>query len=109
MTPALSRVSADLLRHLSRREWFGRIGSGFAGLALGTLLAEERARSEPSSGSAHYPARTRAVIQLFQHGGPSHMDTLDPKPELNRQNGQPMPKYFTDLVKITAHGNLLGT
>jgi hypothetical protein len=37
------------------------------------------------------------------------MDLLDPKPELNRRHGQPMPSYFTDLVRITAHGNLLGS
>jgi hypothetical protein len=37
------------------------------------------------------------------------MDILDPKPELNRRHGQPMPKYFTDLVKISSHGNLLGS
>src|SRR6185503_1735634 len=57
----------------------------------------------------HFAPKTKAVIQLFQHGGPSHMDLLDPKPELNAQNGKPMPAYFTDLVKITAHGNLLGS
>jgi hypothetical protein len=37
------------------------------------------------------------------------MDLLDPKPELNRRHGQPMPSNFTDLVRITAHGNLLGS
>jgi hypothetical protein len=49
------------------------------------------------------------VIQLFQHGGPSHVDLLDPKPELNRRHGQAMPASFTDLVKLSAHGNLLGS
>jgi len=102
-----------LVKLLNRRELFTRSAAGFAGIALGSLLCEEHARAGTGSGDlppgAHFPARARAVIQLFQHGGPSHMDLLDPKPELNTRNGQPMPKYFTDLVKLTAHGNLLGS
>jgi hypothetical protein len=103
-----SRYLCDLL---SRRELFTRTAAGFAGLALGALLAEEGAGATPGPAPPrpHFAPRARAVIQLFQHGGPSHVDLLDPKPELNARHGQPMPKYFTDLVKITAHGNLLGT
>jgi hypothetical protein len=101
----VSLPTQDLLHLLSRRDWLSRTATGKAGLALGTLLAEE-ARGAPRP---HFPARARAVIQLFQHGGPSYVDLLDPKPELSRRNGQPMPKYFTDLVKLTAHGNLLGS
>ncbi len=108
----LTTQSQSLLNDLSRREWFSRSATGFAGLALGALLANEQARAASADApkpQRHFPAKARAVIQLFQHGGPSHMDILDPKPELNRRNGQPMPKYFTDLVKISAHGNLLGS
>ena len=102
---------------LSRRDLFTRTAAGFAGIALGSLLAEESAKAEDSAARSakgdslrpHYAPRAKAVIQLFQHGGPSHMDLLDPKPELTKRNGQPMPKYFTDLVKLTAHGNLLGS
>jgi hypothetical protein len=93
-----------LLHALSRRDWFTRTAAGFAGVALGSLLAEERAGAKPQ-----YAPKARAVIQLFQHGGPSHMDLLDPKPELNRRDGQKPPGSFTDLVKLTAHGNLMGT
>jgi hypothetical protein len=99
-----SPQSLDLLHQLSRRQWLSRTATGFAGVALGTLLAQEWAGANP-----HFRPRARAVIQLFQHGGPSHVDLLDPKPELNRRHGQPMPAYFTDLVRITAHGNLLGS
>lgn len=107
--PTDSTRFADVI---SRRDLFTRSASGFAGIALGGMLCEEAARSEgPNavSGGFHFAPRAKAVIQLFQHGGPSHMDTVDPKPELNNQNGKPMPKYFTDLVKITSHGNLLGS
>ena len=108
-----SPQSRQLLELLSRRELFSRSAAGFAGIALGAMLARDSARASESSAhgmtGTHFPPRAKAVIQLFQHGGPSHMDLLDPKPELNVQNGKPMPAYFTDLVKLTAHGNLLGT
>ena len=108
MTP--STAGHHLADLISRRELFARSAAGFAGLALASLLSEDAARGETSTGSAtHFPPKAKAVIQLFQHGGPSHIDLLDPKPELNTRDGQPMPKYFTDLVKISAHGNLLGS
>lgn len=98
---------------IARRELFARVGTGLTGMALASLLADEQLRAESSSKQhavgPHFPPKATAVIQLFQHGGPSHMDLLDPKPELNKQNGKPMPKYFTDLVKISQHGNLLGS
>jgi hypothetical protein len=43
---------------------------------------------------AHFPARARRVISLFMHGGPSHLETFDPKPELQRLGGQPLPESF---------------
>jgi Protein of unknown function (DUF1501) len=98
---------------LSRREIFSRMGAGLTGIALASLLEEERAaRAAGPAGDLPLPTarpKAKAVIQLFQHGGPSHMDLFDPKPELNRRDGQEMPKYFTDLVAISAHGGLLGT
>lgn len=103
----------NLVDFLSRRDLFTRTAAGFAGLALGTLLAEQRSRANPQETATtlqpHYQPRARAVIQLFQHGGPSHMDLLDPKPALNARHGQPMPDWFTDRVRLTQHGNLLGS
>ncbi|MCE9529749.1 MAG: DUF1501 domain-containing protein, partial [Planctomycetes bacterium] len=100
----LFSTSQALVGAISRRDWFSRTATGFAGLALGSLLTQDRAAA-----SSHFAPRARAVIQLFQHGGPSHMDLLDPKPELNKRHGEKMPDSFTDLVKISAHGGLLGT
>src|SRR5688572_26660942 len=108
MTHPASLQTRSLLHHLSRRDWLTRSATGFAGLALGTLLAEERARATAPAGT-HFAPRARAVIQLFQHGGPSHVDLLDPKPELTRRHGQTMPSWFTDRVRLTQHGNLLGS
>src|SRR5262245_9961035 len=106
----------SLAEVLSRRAIFERMGTALTGLALATLLDEEPLRAEAGTqdralpdARTHHAASARAVIQLFQHGGPSHMDLFDPKPELNRRDGQPMPKYFTDLVAISRHGDLLGT
>ena len=100
---------------LSRRTLFTHLGAGLAGVALSSLLLDDEARAagsvepQPQPQSPHFPPRAKAVIQLFQHGGPSHMDLLDPKPELNKRDGQEMPKYFTDLVAISAHGGLMAT
>jgi len=104
-------ASPELLAALSRRDLFSRTAAGFAGMAVSSLLPQNMVRAESTSTlrEPHFPPKAKAVIQLFQHGGPSHMDLLDPKPELNARNGQPMPKYFTDLVKISSHGNLLGS
>lgn len=106
----VSSPSARYLAHLvSRRELFQRGAAGFAGLALASLLSEDESRGDVSAPATHFPAKAKAVIQLFQHGGPSHVDLLDPKPELNARNDQKMPDYFTDLVKISSHGSLLGS
>jgi hypothetical protein len=98
---------------LSRREVLSRLGGGFGGLALSTLLGEHArasAAAEPASfdlkpKAPHFPAKARAVIQLFQHGGPSHVDLLDPKPMLTKFDNTPPPKEVADDEKIT--GNLL--
>jgi hypothetical protein len=104
MTPQSSAHRLAAL--VRRRDFLTRTATGLAGIALGTMLSEEQARG---TAQPQFAPRARAVIQMFQHGGPSHVDLLDPKPELNRQDGKPMPKSFTDLVKLTAHGNLMGT
>ncbi|MFO0892513.1 MAG: DUF1501 domain-containing protein [Isosphaeraceae bacterium] len=112
MGPRESVRAQSLIAQLSRRQWFSRSATGFAGLALGAMLSEDRARAAGERDGAPMPPlrpRARSVIQLFQHGGPSHIDLLDPKPELNRRHGQPMPASFTDLVKLSPHGNLLGS
>jgi hypothetical protein len=74
-----------------------RSGMGFAALGLADLLA----RAEPPAGplaprAPHFPARARRVIHLFMNGGPSHVDTFDPKPLLTRYHGQPLPTQRTE-------------
>ncbi len=80
---------------LSRRELLCRTGGGMMGLALSSLLhAEGHAPAKAPSGHPHFAPRARRVIQLFMHGGPSHVDLFDPKPELSRYAGKPLPESF---------------
>ena len=95
-----------------RREVLSRLGGSFGGLALTALLGEARGDSaSPASRSdvlprrPHAPAKAKAVIQLFMHGGPSHIDLLDPKPMLARYDGKAPPGEVADDEKLT--GNLL--
>ncbi len=66
------------------------------------------AGDEPTATSAgqgpHFPATARSVIFLFMEGGPSHLDTFDPKPLLNQLAGQSLPESFGEV--ITAMGEL---
>ena len=60
----------------------------------------------------HFPARVKRVIHLFMNGGPSQMDTFDPKPELNRLDGQPLPKSVKDQLQPTQRkraGSIFGS
>jgi hypothetical protein len=96
---------------LTRRDVLARLGGGFGGLALAALLgdmhAEEAApaRYDLAPKRPHHPAKAKAVIQLFMHGGPSHVDLLDPKPLLEKYDGKEPPPEVADDEKIT--GNLL--
>src|SRR5262245_50646731 len=93
-------------RPLTRREALRLIGSGFGTLGLANLL---QAGPAQSMGSApHFSPKARHVIFLFLNGGVSHLDTFDPKMELQRRNGQPMPgpKIVTET---RVAGNLMAS
>src|SRR5437870_4290600 len=85
---------------LSRRQILTRIGGGFGALALSTVFADAGLLAQPAAQgstnplapkSPHFPARAKRLIFLFMNGGPSHVDTFDPKPTLARYAGQPLP------------------
>ncbi|MEZ5356217.1 MAG: DUF1501 domain-containing protein [Bryobacteraceae bacterium] len=71
----------------SRRQLF-RSALGFPALAA-AALTNPLAPRQP-----HFKATAKNVIFLFMHGGPSHLETFDPKPELNRLHGKPVPASF---------------
>ena len=81
------------LRAKSRRELLSQAGAGFGMLALTALLGEgdaEAARANPlAAKKPMFPAKAKRVIFVFLHGGPSQVDTFDPKPLLTRDHGKP--------------------
>jgi hypothetical protein len=98
----------------TRREFLWQMGGGFVGTALTALLAEDgffpRSAAAATAGQPHRPARAKACIVLFMYGGVSQVDTWDPKPELTRHSGQPMPNLDGDpLLKTRNPGTLLGS
>jgi len=99
----------------SRRDFIRDAFCGFGGLALASLLHDEELRGGPADPLAArvppLPAKARSVIFLFMSGGPSHIETFDPKPLLNELDGQPRPKEFGEAKYQFIEGNarLLGT
>jgi hypothetical protein len=79
---------------LTRRRLLARSGIGLGTLGLAGLLADE-ARAAGPGGGPHFAPRARRVVHFFCNGGPSHVDTFDPKPALARHAGQPLPVTLT--------------
>ncbi len=97
----------------TRRQFLATAGGGAGLIALAKLLAADDLSQRPHSASArspHYPPRARRVIWLFMHGGPSHVDLLDPKPDLIRYAGRPLPASFGNVMtrRNVAQNPLLG-
>src|SRR5688572_15564551 len=76
---------------LTRRDALSRLGNGFGLVGLASLLS--RVHAEPRG--PHHPARAKRVIFLFLNGGPSQVDTFDPKPSLTRHHGDALPAEFS--------------
>jgi hypothetical protein len=81
---------------VSRRDMLTRTAAGFGMVGLAGICAAEQESSITVDSpllpkSSHFPARAKHVIFLFMNGGPSHVDTFDPKPELKAQAGKPGP------------------
>lgn len=91
-------------RGLTRRAWFERMAGGLCGAAMHQLLASDgvlpvsedfAVPSDFTPRRPHFAPRAKSVIQLFMNGGPSQMDLLDPKPELDRLHGK---SYFDRIA-----------
>jgi len=100
----------------TRRDFLSHAFCGFGTLALAALLDGERARAATRNPLSPKPphlstAPAKAVIFLFMAGGPSHVETFDPKPLLNRLDGQPRPTQFGEAKYqfIAKDARLLGT
>jgi hypothetical protein len=106
-----------LERPLTRRAMLDRCACGFGAVALTALLAEPDygavltpsppAEDDPlSPRPPHFAPRARSVIFLYMDGGPSQVDTFDPKPRLDREHGQPI-KVSTHPTQFNNVGNVL--
>ncbi len=102
------------LAHLqTRRHFFGRSAKGVGSIALAHLLRQdlpgtqaEKAGSAGLSGLPHFAPKAKRVIWLFQSGGPSQLETFDPKPGLAKLRGQDLPESVRKgqrLTTMTAH------
>lgn len=105
----------------SRREFLHRNALGIGGVALAWMLREEGLLATPPSvprqpqsfdlkpKPAPGRGRARAMISLFMHGGPSHVDLFDPKPELSRRSGEDYPGEITYSFVDRASKKLFGS
>ena len=90
---------ADRHRHgCSRREALARTGLGLGWLGAASLLAADAEKASAAGGAStfaarppHFAAKARAVIHIFANGGPSHLDSFDPKPALEKHAGREIP------------------
>src|SRR5436309_31950 len=92
----------------SRREMLMQSGAGFGALALSYLLrdmplsAQTPVANAPGSPlrarAGHFAAKAKSVIFCFMEGGPSSLDTFDPKPLVNRLAGQRIPDSFRPVI-----------
>jgi hypothetical protein len=109
-------AATDAWNAWSRRDWFRFMGTGFGGSALAALLESDlpAAGAAPRASAAdggtydlapkrpHFAPRAKAVIQLLQLGGPSHLDLLDPKPMLDKHDGKPYPGVVDSMCATKA-------
>ena len=107
-------------RSASRRDFLARAGGGAGLLALTALLEQDgRAAAPPAAvpnplaaRKPHFPPTAKSVIWVFLDGGPSHIDLFDPKPDLTKLDGKPLPGTFNRPVTAmgkTAFTPLLGS
>jgi hypothetical protein len=106
-----------------RRTFLSDMGTGFASLALGSMLQRDGLGAEsgwaPPDGLAHFAPKAKSVIWLFMAGGVSQVETFDPKPELTKHGGKTIPntpfasvlespylKNRIELVKGDANGKI---
>src|SRR5690349_15009056 len=112
----MNAFEMQLRSSLNRRQMLKRFASGFGMLGVASLFSEDfisRALAEVAPATnplgvrpPQYPARAKRVIFLFMSGGPSHVDTFDPKPRLIADNGKPLP-FEKPKLERTRTGNLL--
>ncbi len=106
---SINQPNSQLEHVVSRRELLSKMSLGFGGLAFSAMLGRQSGASvdgQNSQQGSHFAPRASRVIFLFMHGGPSHIDLFDPKPELTKRDGQPLP-FKGSRVVFAERGNLM--
>jgi hypothetical protein len=106
----MSHCGKYLRRPMTRREMLARCANGFGAVALSALL-EDKAFGAGTAGGAlapHFKPRAKNVIFLYMDGGPSQVDTFDPKPRLQAESGQPF-KMKMEPTQFNDNGSTLGS
>src|SRR6186997_2391000 len=109
-----SRIPTDIMSRFipnrtpcgrTRREFLWQVGGGFAGLALADLMTSEALAASPLAQKLpHFAAKAKHCVFLFMNGGPSQVDTFDPKPALTKYHGT----AYTGDAKVGSNGRAIG-
>ena len=89
----------------TRRDFLATSASGLGGAALASLLVEDGLLAKEFANplaprKPHFEPTAKACINIFMAGAPSHLDLFDPKPELNKRDGQSLPKEILDKARF---------
>ncbi len=100
----------------SRRDFLNRVSAGFGTLALGALMRLDAKGAAPAFAinplnpflprAPHFAPKAKSVIFLFMVGGPSHVDTFDYKPGLQKLHGKPVPASIKSALQSSRHKNV---
>jgi len=103
----VKRSETDIPIATSRRDFLANAANGFGSVALASLLAGDLKAGEQATATKivnplapktpHFAPKAKAVIFLFMVGGPSQMETFDPKPVLDKLHGQQLPPSFGEI------------
>ncbi len=108
------RCGREQSSFLTRRQMLTRSAAGFGAVALAALLSEHAGAEEPEGADPfaprepHFAPKVRNLIFLYMDGGPSQVDTFDPKPRLTRDNGKPFGLKM-EPTQFSNNGNTLGS
>jgi hypothetical protein len=98
--------SCHVPKAVTRRDVLVRAAHGFGSIALASMLPAASTKVNPLAPKApHFAPKAKSVIFLFMVGAPSQIDTFDPKPALEKLNGQPLPESYGKVVSQFTKGD----